>query len=190
MYTKPIMSSYVVLLRGINVGGKNKISMASLRSSLEEIGCQAVSTYIQSGNVLLQSDLEPAALGAKIESLLPAKFQLDSSIIKVLVLGVERLQAVVDNKPDGFGDHPEKFHSDVIFLMGIEVAEAMPVFSPREGVDTVWAGEGVVYSQRVSALRTKSRLGRIIGTPVYQSMTIRSWNTVTKLLALAQQGLN
>lgn len=67
-------------------------------------------------------------------------------------------------------------------MIGISTAEAMKVFDPKEGVDTVWPGDGVIYSQRVSSLRTKSRLGKIVGTPAYQSMTIRSWNTAIKLL--------
>src|SRR3954470_22088645 len=66
-------------------------------------------------------------------------------------------------------------------------AEAMQVFDPREGVDAVWPGDGVIYSQRLSAQRTKSRLNKIMGTPEYKSMTIRTWNTVVKLLALLQQ---
>lgn len=70
--------------------------------------------------------------------------------------------------------------------MGIDSGAVMPVFSPREGVDRVWPGSGVVYSQRVSALRTKSRLSVIVGTPAYRSMTIRNWNTTTKLLALIE----
>jgi uncharacterized protein (DUF1697 family) len=68
--------------------------------------------------------------------------------------------------------------------MGISAAEAMKVFDPREGVDTVWPGNGVIYSQRLSAKRTKSRLSKMVGTPAYKSMTIRSWNTTTKLLEL------
>jgi uncharacterized protein (DUF1697 family) len=103
-----------------------------------------------------------------------------------LVLTKDQLQAVIDNKPAGFGEEPDKYHSDVIFLMGINEVEAMAVFDPREGVDKVWLGKGVIYSQRLSALRTKSRLGKIVGTTPYRSMTIRNWNTTTKLLALLQ----
>ena len=66
--------------------------------------------------------------------------------------------------------------------MGIDLAQAMPVFNPREGVDKVWPGDGVIYSQRLSAERTKSRLSKIMASPLYQSMTIRSWNTTIKLL--------
>jgi len=90
----------------------------------------------------------------------------------------------VDDRPKGFGDQPEKYHSDVIFLMGIDAAEAMPIFNPREGVDRVWPGKGVVYSQRLSAQRTKSRLSAVMASPLYKSMTIRNWNTTVKLLEM------
>jgi uncharacterized protein (DUF1697 family) len=68
--------------------------------------------------------------------------------------------------------------------MGIDAAEALPIFKPREGVDMIWPGDGVIYSQRVSALRTKSRLSVIAMSPLYKSMTIRSWRTTQKLLEL------
>jgi uncharacterized protein (DUF1697 family) len=180
------MKSYVVLLRGINVGGKNKISMTELKFCLEEQGFEDVMTYIQSGNVILQSSLDATALGQEIEAMLSNKFKLDSSIIKVLILTEDQLQAVIDERPKGFGEQPDKYHSDAIYLMGIDADQAMSVFNPREGVDQVWPGNGVIYSQCLSALRTKSRLSKIVGTPAYQSMTIRSWSTTTKLLSLMQ----
>jgi uncharacterized protein (DUF1697 family) len=71
--------------------------------------------------------------------------------------------------------------------MGIDAKTAMKVFDPRPGVDQVWPGAGVIYSQRLSAQRTKSRLGKIVGTPAYKSMTIRSWSTTTKLLDLLDE---
>ena len=181
------MHTYLILLRGINVGGKNKIPMAEFKLFLEEQGCTNVTTYIQSGNVILQSNLDAKALNQKIEENLPKEFKLDSSIIKVLVLTKEELQQIVNNRPTGFGDQPEKYHSDAIFLIGTKAAQAMPVFSPREGVDKVWPGDGVIYSQRLSAQRTKSRLSKIVGTPAYQSMTIRNWNTTTKLLEMLEK---
>ncbi|MDK2980220.1 MAG: hypothetical protein PWQ55_567 [Chloroflexota bacterium] len=58
--------------------------------------------------------------------------------------------------------------------MDIDAAETMSVFNPCVGVDRIWPGEGVIYSQRLSALRTKSRLNKIMGSPAYKSMTIRS----------------
>ncbi|HYH75124.1 MAG TPA: DUF1697 domain-containing protein [Candidatus Saccharimonadales bacterium] len=181
------MQTYVILLRGINVGGKNKVPMAELKQCLEALGFSRVSTYIASGNAIIQSDKSVADIQVSIEAALPQAFQLDSKLVRVLVLSRKQLQTVIDHKPPGFGEQPTLYHSDAIFLMGVTTDQAMPVFQPREGVDMVWPGEGVIYSQRLSAERTKSRLGKIIGTPVYQSMTIRSWNTTTKLLNLLKQ---
>ncbi len=181
------MNTYAILLRGINVGGKNKVPMADLRQCLEALGFSSVSTYIASGNVILKSDKHIDEIKARIEAALPDNFKLDSKIVNVLVLSRKQLEAVIDNKPKGFGEQPEKHHSDAIFLMGIDAAQAISVFDPREGVDEVWPGDGVIYAQRLSALRTKSRLNKIIATPAYKSMTIRNWNTTTKLLEMLRK---
>jgi uncharacterized protein (DUF1697 family) len=179
------MTTFVVLLRGINVGGKNKVSMAALRKCLDEMAFSNVKTYIASGNVVLQSNTSADAIRAQIEQALPHRFKLDSDLIKALVLTRSQLQAVVDKKPRGFGEQPGRYHSDAIFLMGIDSRKAMSAFSPREGVDKVWPGHGVIYSQRLSSLRTKSRLSRIVASPSYKFMTIRNWNTTTTLLQMA-----
>jgi len=179
-----VRTSYLVLLRGINVGGKNKVPMAPLRALLEDLGFSNVATYIASGNVILSSDMQPTEIKRQIEAALPRTFRLDSELVAVLVLSRAQLQAVVDGKPAGFGEQPGTFHSDAVFLMGIDAATAMQAFDPRPGVDAVWPGDGVIYSQRLSAERTRSRLGKIVGSPLYKSMTIRSWQTTVALLAL------
>jgi uncharacterized protein (DUF1697 family) len=176
------MTRYLVLLRGINVGGRNKLPMAALRELLESHGHTRVSTYIASGNVILSSDQAAATIKRELETVLPKTFKLDSELIAVLVLTLPQLRAIVRDRPKGFGDHPETYNSDAVFLMGIDSPTAMKVFDPRPGVDVVWPGKGVIYSQRLSAQRTKSRLGKIVGTPAYRSMTIRSWATTTALL--------
>jgi len=181
------MNTYVVFVRGINVGGKNKLAMANLRTRLEELGYSNVSTYIASGNVILASDKSNLEIKTLIEQMLPKKFKLDSELIKVLVLSHTQLRAVVDSKPKGFGDEPDKYHSDVIFLIDINPVQAISVFNPREGVDKVWTGTGVIYSRRLSSQRARSRLSKIMGTPAYQSMTIRNWSTTTKLLEILER---
>ena len=180
------MNTYVVLIRGINVGGKNKVPMADLRKCLEALGFSNVSTYIASGNVILESDKEVDEIKAQVERALPKYFKLDSERIEVLVLSHKELQAIMDGKPKGFGQQPHKYHSDAIFLIGIDSAKAFSVFKPREGVDKIWAGKGVIYSQRLSSERTKSRLNKISASPLYKSMTIRSWNTTKKLLNILE----
>lgn len=181
------MKPYIILLRGINVGGKNKVPMKELKKCLEELGFESVSTYIASGNVLLKSDKSAAKIKDEIEAALPKCFKLDSELVKVLVLSRKEFEAVLDKKPKGFGEQPDTYHSDAIFLMDMDADEALKVFNPREGVDAVWAGDGVIYSQRLSEQRTKSRLNKIISTPAYQNMTIRNWNTTTTLLELLKK---
>jgi len=179
-----VMNTYMLLLRGINVGGRNRIPMAELKLFLEEQGMTDVATYIQSGNVRVKSGLAARTVSQEVERGLPGTFGLDSSIIKVLALTPDQLQMIVDNRPEGFGDQPDTYHSDVIFLMGIRAADAIGVFTPREGVDKIWPGNDVIYSQRLSALRTKSRLNRMMASPLYKSMTIRSWSTTRELLEM------
>lgn len=186
MYYTNHMKSYIVLIRGINVGGKNKVAMAALKKCLEDLGFVDVVTYIASGNVLVKSKLGAKQVKASIEGALPKHFKLDSELIKVLVLTPAQLKTIITKKPRGFGEKPATYHSDVIFLIDISSTKAMAAFSPKEGVDTIWKGTNVVYSQRLSAQRTKSRLNRVMMTPAYQSMTIRNWNTATKLLEIVE----
>ena len=181
-----MMTQYIVLLRGINVGGKNKVVMSDLKRCLEELGFSNVKTYIASGNVILDSDKNSGEITNLIEKTLPEKFKLDDELVKVLVLSKEQFQAVLINKPEGFGEQPDLYHSDAIFLMGVSTEKAMPIFVPREGVDKVWPGDGVIYSQRLSDQRTKSRLNKIMSSPLYKSMTIRSWQTVLKIMEMME----
>ena len=180
------VTRYVVLLRGINVGGKNAVPMARLREVLGELGYADVETYIASGNVVLRSDHKPDRIKREIEEALPKAFKLHSELVAIHVLTAAQVQAVVANRPKGFGDDPGTYHSDAIFLMGISATDAIAAFDPREGVDEVWPGDGVIYSQRLSAQRTKSRLNKVMSSPLYKSMTIRNWATTTKLAELAK----
>ena len=102
------MTRYLVLLRGINVGGRNKVPMTALRDLLESHGHTKVSTYIASGNVILSSDRSADAIKRELEEALPKAFKLDSEQIAVLILTLAQLRAVVRKRPKGFGDHPDE----------------------------------------------------------------------------------
>jgi uncharacterized protein (DUF1697 family) len=175
----------VALLRGVNVGGRNAVAMADLRSAFEGAGYSAVSTYIQSGNVLFTSDAPRATMEDRLESLLGRRFGLP---LVVVVRSYRQLRDIVGKAPDGFGTQPEIFHSDVIFLKHpLSARRTMQAIDCRDGVDRAWPGSGVVYISRLSARLTQSRLNRVAATPEYQRMTIRSWATTTKLLNLLDQ---
>ena len=179
------MNRYLVLLRGINVGGKNIIKMADLKASFEAMGFSNVQTYIQSGNVLIESaekDKDP--LAARIESELSRRFNFQA---RVVVVSQKELAAIIKAAPEGFGQDDENFRYDVIFLKEpLTPKEAMQSVKIREGVDTAHAGKQALYFSRLISRASQSYLTKIIGLPVYQNMTIRNWNTTTKLLALME----
>jgi uncharacterized protein (DUF1697 family) len=156
--------------------------MAELKALFAELGCENVRTYIASGNVMFESNRSSAELTKELQEALPKKFKLDSELIRTLVLSRDQLQKVIDQAPTGFGTEPGKYHSDAIFLIDIPSEEAIRIFNPREGVDKVWQGDLAIYSQRLSAQRTKSRLSKIVSSPLYKQMTIRSWVTTARLL--------
>ena len=175
-------SSYVALLRGINVGGRNKVAMRDLRAAFQADGYQSVATYIQSGNVLFTADATQNELETRIETMLERRLGVP---LVVVVRGHHQLRRVVDRAPEGFGAAPDTYYSDVLFLKApLTSAQAMRVVELRDGVDEAWRGSGVLYFQRLSSRRSQSRMSKIVGKPEYQQMTIRSWATTTKLLAL------
>jgi uncharacterized protein (DUF1697 family) len=177
------VARYVALLRGINVGGKNLIRMADLRACFERHGFEDVTTYIQSGNVLFTSSGSGAAeLTERIEGMLATSFDYDAS---VMVRSRAQMRAVVDGAPEGFGAHPTRYRSDVIFLKPpLTARTAIGQVPTRDGVDRAWAGTGVLYFERLAARAAQSRLTKIVSMPMYQRMTIRNWRTATELLRL------
>src|SRR5687768_7550253 len=172
------MNTYVILVRGINVGGKNKIPMSALKQCLEEEGFEDVHTLMQSGNVVLQSNLSAKTVTDKIESALPNKFKLDRSIIKVLALEHEAFKDVVAGAPKEFGEDDVKHRYYVLFPMEGTAAKAMKEIEVRPGIDTAWQGKAAIYYRLPSLAnrdRSKSWLNRVTQKPLYQVLTMRNW---------------
>lgn len=172
---------YLALLRGINVGGQNLVKMADLRAAFELMGFANVATYIASGNVLFWAPRQRREeLAAQIESELTRGVEL-----KVVLLTEAQLKAVVGGAPRGFGGDSHLW--DVVFVRKpLTVKKAFAVVEIREGVDRAWPGRGVLYFSRLAAKATSSRLNKVASLPEYKNMTIRSWSTTTKLLALME----
>ena len=180
------MTTYVVLFRGINVGGRNKVPMVALREHLEA-DFTNVRTYIQSGNVVLDSDLPADHDAAHIDAGLPSAFTLDSELVRVLVLDADAYREVVAAAPKGFGDEPDVYRYDVVFYMGVTASDVEPYIVVNPEVDEALVGERAVYHRRIAAQATRSRLNKIIGSPVYSALTIRNWNTTVKLAAMLDE---
>jgi uncharacterized protein (DUF1697 family) len=174
---------YLALLRGINVGGNNIIKMDALRNVFEALGFSRVKTYIQSGNVLFES-AAPDGLADTIERALHAAFGRE---VRVAVFSRDAVRQVVEKRPPDFGGDPERYRYDVLFFIepAVAAAEAAREVRLREGVDTLAAGERVLYMTRFVPALSKSYFSKIAGTPLYQNVTIRNWNTTKKLYEMA-----
>ena len=179
------MGRYVALLRGINVGGRNAIRMAELRACFEDHGFRNVATYIQSGNVIFESgDRSSARLTQLIEDMLAATFHYPASVV---LRTRKQLRGIVEGAPDGFGTQPARYRYDVLFLKPpLSAAAAIRSVPIKEGVDEAHAGTGVLYHSRLISRASQSRLSRVVSMPIYQSMTIRNWNTTVKLLEMME----
>ena len=177
---------YIALLRGINVGGNHSIKMVNLKTCFESMGYADVLTYIQSGNVIFSSkETDKEVLTKKIENTLKETFGF---LVPVVVVSATELKKTVTDAPKGFGEDQKKYRYDVFFLKNpLTAAEVLEQISVKEGVDSVAKGVGVVYFSRVIEKATQSYLPKVITLPIYKQMTIRNWNTTTKLLSLLEK---
>ncbi len=101
------------------------------------------------------------------------------------VIAEKAAEKVVEKAPDGFGEDAALHRYDVLFLKApLTPDEAIRQISIREGTDKVYAGPGVLYFSRLISKAGESYLNKLITLPLYKEMTIRNWNTTTKLLAL------
>jgi len=172
----------VVLLRGINVGGNRRVGMADLRKVLEALGYGDVRTHLQSGNVLVTSDVRGEQLVRQLEQELTEGLGLE---LKVLVRSRNELAKVVARDPYGdFADNPSRYF--VTFLARTlepkRIRELGQLAVPPERFEAsgrelyTWHPDGLQGSRLAKVLADR-RLG--------VTATARNWNTVTKLLALA-----
>jgi uncharacterized protein (DUF1697 family) len=174
---------YLVLLRGINVGGKNIIKMDELKKLFEEMGFTDVKTYIQSGNILFKDyENDKIKLRKRIEKLLFDKLNIK---INVLVLILSNIKKIINNIPHGFGEENEKYKYDVIFLIEpLTKKEVIKELKTSAGDDEICEGEKVFYIKRLIEKLSGSFLEKIIKTPMWQNITIRNFNTTKKLYEL------
>jgi uncharacterized protein (DUF1697 family) len=174
------MPRYVALLRGINVGGRNLIKMPALKACFEANGFEDVATYIQSGNVVFSSTgAKAAVLTGQIEEMLAEAFGYG---VTAVVRSRAQMRTVIARAPSGFGGKPSAYRYDVIFLKEpLTARTAMTSVPTNPAVDEVHGGTGVLYFSRLIEKATQSRLNRIVASPIYPNVTIRNWNTTTKL---------
>ncbi len=179
--------SYLALLRGINVGGNNLIKMPDLKSAFQEMQYDNVSTYIQSGNVIFSSPIKDKSLIKNtIETILNRLYNYTG---EVAIITLDELEKVINGAPKNFGQKPAEFRYDVMFLLNpFTPDDALNQLKLREGVDEAFAGPGVVYFSRLISRAGQSYLSKVVSLPIYKKMTIRNWNTTSRLYSLMAPG--
>ncbi len=175
----------IVLLRGINVGGRNRVAMPALREALTDAGMSGVTTYLQSGNVVLDSRSSATELTAECERVIAERFGLD---VAVVVRTRSQLAKVVEHDPLGkLADNPKLYQ--VSFCSGKPGKAAVEKLADRAVGDERLALHGreiyAWFPNGVGRSRLAAQLGRqTLGVTV----TARNWTTVVKLLELAGAG--
>jgi uncharacterized protein (DUF1697 family) len=179
------VSRQAVLLRGVNIGPRNRVPMAELRACLEEAGFENVRTYVQSGNVVLEAKSKPAETARTVERLIAERFGLE---IAVVARTRAQLARVVERNPlADVADDPKRYQ--VSFLDGplpaaskrkLEQARAEPERFVVDGREIyAWHPAGAARSKLWAVLA-----GRGLGV----TATARNWTTVTALLELLDAG--
>ncbi|UHA73215.1 DUF1697 domain-containing protein [Paenibacillus sp. 481] len=177
---------YVALLRGINVGGKNKIDMKLLKTAFEEAGMENVVTYIHTGNIIFTTDEHSKMqLSHMLEEAIQTNFGLS---IKVVIRSDEEFTQMMSSLPASWSND-QQMKSDVLFLWDeIDDESVLDRLVINPEVDTVKYVSGAILWSVDRNHVTKSGMMKLMGTKIYQQVTIRNVNTTRKIVELLQAG--
>jgi uncharacterized protein (DUF1697 family) len=183
------MPTYLALLRGINLGGRNKVAMADLRRLAESLGHADVATYIQSGNLVFSSpEADTGALAGALEQGIEQQLGVKSAV--VVLSRAELAQAMADNPFPGEPD-PRRVHA--VFRQDERSPEAVQAVAAlqQKSRDAGSADEAVIVG-RTLFLHTPDGFGRSdLAAQLFRSSaqaagTARNWATVTKLMVMLE----
>jgi uncharacterized protein (DUF1697 family) len=188
------MASHIALLRGINVGGRNKVPMAELRDVVTSLGHDQVKTYIQSGNVLFSTaEKDTAKLAAALEKAITGAFGLSVSVV---ILSRDELAGILDRNP--YPDEPNPRLVHVVFLnarlpadMLRRITAAEQAAADKGSRDTLTVTDAALYVNTPDGFGHSElavALFRIIGAPGQAGVaaTARNWATCTKLRSMCE----
>lgn len=179
---------YIVLLRGINISGKNKIEMPKLKVVLEENGLKNVITYLNSGNVILESNiLNKEDLRQKIFEIIKQKFQLE---IPVFITTSIELEEILNNSPSWWDSGDKNIYNNLIFIMPSvnyhQVYEA--VGEPSKDIDNIKEYQNhIFWSFDLKNYKKSNWWIKTAKANIKDKITIRTANTIKKVLELSKQ---
>lgn len=172
--------SYVALLRGINVGGNNKISMKELKLALEKNNFENVFTYLNSGNLFFSSNLK-SDLAKKISEIIKVEFNLE---IKVLVINSQKAKAIAEAIPKNWLNNEEQ-KTDIAYLFeevnNEEIINNLPI--KKEFLTLKYIDGALIWNLKKENYN-KCDFKKLISSKIYKEMTIRNVNTARKIAEL------
>ena len=182
-----ISVEYVALLRGINVGGKNKVVMSELREQVVDVGYANVRTYINSGNLLFEAEAPREDVAQRVENLLASRYDFP---IRVALLTAQDYLAQLDELPDWW--HGDVARRDALFYTrGLDRDHVRQRIEAMElGDEAVHFGEHAVFWVKFDEkqfLKTAYHK-RLLREDFYREVTIRSGATVEKIAAMLSRG--
>ena len=176
---------YVALLRGINVGGNNKIDMNILKETFIRAGMHSVRTYINSGNVIFTN--RESTREDIIKSLEKAIFEDFGLDIKVLIRTLDDFEKMMKKVPD-FWINDKNMKCDVLFLWDeIDKEEILNELTIKPKIDTVIYVSGAILWKTDKINVTKSGLMKLAGSSLYKKMTVRNINTTRKIYEMMKE---
>ena len=174
------MTRYALLVRGINVGGKNKVVMAQLRQELTELGLEKVETYINSGNIFFTSIAPKAQLVEKLEIFFAVHYPFIQSFS---LLSQEDYEEELNNLPDWWTK--DLARKDVLFYTeSLDVDQVIEKVNSLELVDEVlhFGKLGIFWGKLSEASYSKTAYHKqLLKLPFYRKITIRNANTFDKI---------
>ena len=178
---------YIVLLRGINISGKNKIAMSELKNSLESNYYSDVITYLNSGNVILNSDNSKEYIVNDIKTLIKKKFNLE---IPVYVIEHLELKDILEHNPNWWGTNNKEIYDNIIFVM--PPISSKDVFDsigePSIDIDKVQEYNNIIFwSFDLNNYKKSNWWKRTATESVKNQITIRTANTMKKILELCNK---
>jgi len=180
------MVQYICLLRGVNVGGNNTISMADLKRIFETLGFQEVRTYINSGNVLFRGEeTDSNVLKDRCEQAILQAFNL---AVTAVVFKASDLESAMERAPAWWGVESDAKHDAIFVIPPATAAEIVAAMGDvKENLEQVDFAGNLIFWSAPLATYSRTRWSKLVKTPYYGSITIRNANTAKKLLALTKK---
>ncbi|MCC0629272.1 MULTISPECIES: DUF1697 domain-containing protein [unclassified Clostridioides] len=179
------MKKYIALLRGINIGGKNKIVMSELKASFVELGYSEVSTYLNSGNVIFLSEVDDSkVLSNTIGLMIKKQFELE---IPVFIISQEELEDILNNAPNWWGDNNKEIYDNLIFMFPALSYDKFydEVGNPKEEYEKVYHYKNAIFwSFSRKDYQKTNWWSKTASSNVSDKITIRTANTVRKIVGM------